>query len=570
MNEYARFSHKLKSIIIAVFVITAMGSLVYRLYFLQVYQHSFFVDKAKKQHLMNLKTPAKRGKIFDRKMRELATTVASMSVYAVPQEIRDAAKTVKVLSGIIEINRNDIIPKLQTNKKFAWIKRKISVEEADKIESMDLDGIYLRPDTKRVYPGGMLLSHVLGFVGIDDEGLEGLELKYDQYLSGKPGWSIAERDGKRREVVPLRHQSVSVQDGMDLVTTIDIAIQTMVESQIDILIEKYEPESASIVVMNPANGDILALANRPTFNPNNPGQYSAEARRNRAITDIFEPGSTFKSIVMAASLNEGMLTLDEKFFCENGQYRIGSHVLHDAHSFGILTLREILEKSSNIGMAKVGAYVGEKKIHSYVRKFGFGNTTHSGLSGEVNGFVNPLKNWSKLSVSSISMGQEIAVTALQLSRAYCAIANGGYLVKPKIIREIIGQDGRVIIKDDVEERERIIKEEVARDLADALMGVVSERGTAPRAAVEGYTVAGKTGTAQKVDPQGGYSQSKFVSSFVGFLPVSDPKAVILVVVNEPKYSHYGGTVAAPYFKTVAANLMRYLEVSPDTLLAKTE
>lgn len=570
MSENVKFSHRVKCIFIAGTMLSVMALLILRLYYLQIEQHIFFKEKANKQHLLNLKKSAKRGKILDRKLRELAVTVPAKTVFADPTKVKDVKRTAKQLARLLGVDRKKLKNKLSSKKRFAYIKRQISDEEAHEIENLGLPGIYLLDDTRRVYPGGKLLSHVLGFVNIDGEGLEGLENVYDKYLKGKPGWSLGERDGFRREVVPHRHQALEPQDGMDLVLSVDMAIQMMVEAQLDRLVDRYEPQSASIVVMEPSNGEILALANYPTFNPNHAGEYSANARRNRIVTDIFEPGSTFKPFIVSAGLDNQKITLGDEFFCENGSYKIGSRTLHDAHEYGTLSVRKILERSSNIGMAKVGASVGAKKIYESLKKFGFGTSTGIGFDGEASGILRPVKRWSKLSVSSISMGQEIAVTALQLIRAYCTFANGGYLVTPKIVRKIVGQDGRIIINDDFQSSKKIITSTVANNIADALTGVVSENGTAPKAALKGYTIAGKTGTAQKASPNGGYSHSKYVSSFIGFLPVHQPKAVILVVVNEPKNAHYGGTVAAPYFREVAARLVHYLEIPPDTMLAKTE
>lgn len=569
MSEHVRVKHKIKCFLIAGIMLSAMLLLSARLYFLQIDQHSFFQEKADKQHLINLKKNAKRGRIVDRKYRDLAITIPCKTVYADPLFIKNSSKTATVLASLLKLNSTVLKEKFKVKKRFVYIKRKISKEESEKVRELNLDGIFLMDDTKRVYPGGTLLSHVLGFVNIDGQGLEGVERVYNKYLSGKPGWSLGERDGFRREVVPLRHQTVPAQDGMDLVLTIDMAIQVMVESQLEQLVDQYDPMSASIIVMEPQNGELLALANYPTFDPNHAGQYKAQSRRNRAITDVFEPGSTFKPFIVAAGLNENKIHLEDVYFCENGSYQIGRHTLHDAHSYGSLTVRRIIERSSNIGMSKIGSDIGAYQIHAYLRKLGFGKVTDVGMDAESSGILHPTKRWSKLSISAISMGQEVAVTALQLIQGYCAFANGGYLVKPKLVKKIMGQDGRIIMKDDLMEPKKVYSEEVAREISDALTGVVSETGTAPKAALNGYAIAGKTGTAQKASPSGGYAKSKYVSSFIGFLPVQNAKAVILVVVNEPKKAHYGGTVAAPYFKEIASRLVHYMEIPPDTILAKT-
>lgn len=541
--------------------------LVVRLFFLQVLWHDFFLDKATRQHRFSMTLQPKRGKILDRKGRDLATSIPVKSFYAVPGEIRDVPKTAKILAKVFDMKEKDILDRITRKKSFIWLKRRLNESEAEKIISLKVKGVYFLEESKRVYPGHQLLSHVLGFTDLDEKGLEGLELRFDKYLRGKPGWRLAEHDAKGKEILtPLKYE-VDPRDGMNLVLTIDAAIQTMAEEELDEIMKRYNPESATMVIMDPQSGDILALANRPAYDLNQAGNIAPDLRRNRAVTDFFEPGSTFKPFVASAALEEGVVKLTDKFYCEQGAFKVARHILHDAHSYGTLSVKEIISKSSNIGMAKVGLRLGAQRLYNYVRRFGFGDATGIELPGEVGGWVHPVPRWSKLTPYMMSMGQELTVTAMQMTRAYCILANGGKVIKPRIVSKIEDAEGRVIYEAKNSVHDQILSEQTVKNITDAMEEVVSTEGTGLNAKVEGYAVAGKTGTAQKINPGGGYSHSKFVSSFIGFLPADRPEAVISVIVNEPKFFHYGGTVAAPSFKQIARSLMRYMEVPPENMYA---
>jgi cell division protein FtsI (penicillin-binding protein 3) len=563
------FSHKFRAFVVAILLVGGFGALVIRLFFLQVVWHDFFLEKASRQQRFSLTLSPKRGKILDRKGRDLAMSVPTKSFYAVPTEIVDPKKAASQIAKICSINESETLKRLSQKRSFVWIKRRVSESEATALLKLKLKGVAFLEEPKRVYPGGHLLSHVLGFTNLDEQGLEGLELSFDKYLKGKPGWKLTERDATGREILTPRRYEVEPRDGMNVVLTIDAAIQTLAESQLDEIMEKFEPESATILVMDPSSGEILALANRPSFDLNQASQFSPEIRRNRAVTDFFEPGSTLKPFIASAALEEKTVRLNDKFYCEEGSFSIsGRHVLHDAHPYGSLSVSEIVSKSSNIGMAKIGFSLGSQRLFQYVKKFGFGEKTGVELPGEISGWVHPLSRWSKLTPYMISMGQEVTVTAMQITRAYCALANGGKLVKPCLVKQIIDTDGRVIFDAKLSSPERnVVSKETADQIIQAMKGVVTD-GTGSNAQVDGYAVAGKTGTAQKAAPGGGYSHSKFVSSFIGFLPADHPQTVISVVVDEPKHFHYGGTVAAPAFRQLAGALMRYLEVPPDRMYAK--
>lgn len=533
-----------------------------RLVYLQAFQSRILEKKAENQHKVDIVLEPRRGEISDSKGRILAMSVPTKTIFAVPAEIKDPAKTVDAISRIIPVTP-DVLEKIRAGKNFVYVKRKIDPEIADRIKALDLDGIYFQEDSKRKYPKGELLAHILGFVGVDDEGLEGLELTLDKHLRGVKGLRLTERDATGREILPLRNKDVLPQDGCNVVLTVDEVIQHIAETELALACEKFHPVSASILVIDPKTGDLLAIANMPSYDPNNAGKVPLDHRRNRALTDFFEPGSTFKMVAAGAVLNEKLVKLSDTIFCENGNFAAGGRVLHDHHPYGNLTLQRVIEVSSNIGMAKLGMKLGETRFYDYIKKFGFGQLTGIPLPGEVSGISRPPSRWSKLSITRIPMGQEIAATPLQMAMAYAAVANKGVLMKPRIIKSITDPNGKVVVEYPVTMVRRVLSEDAVKHLTTALKGVVTEAGTAAKADVKGYSVAGKTGTAQKVDPDGRYSHRNFYSSFVGFVPADDPKLLVMVAMNEPKPLYYGGTVAAPVFAQVAERTLKYLGIAPN-------
>ncbi len=565
-----KFSHKFKAFLVAMFLMGSLAVLLIRLFFLQVIWHDFFLQKASQQQRFSLTLPPKRGKILDRKGFDLAMNIPVKSFYAVPPEIKDIPKVTAQLAKLLSLDQKELIRKFHQKKNFVWIKRKVEEAQAAPVVSLKIKGVYALEESKRMYPGRRLLSHVLGFTNLDGQGLEGLELSFNEYLKGKPGWKFTERDATGREVLTSRRYEIDPRDGFNLILTIDVAIQTLAESELDRIMEKFEPQSASLLVMDPKTGEILALANRPAYDLNEASKVLPASRRNCVVTDFFEPGSTFKPFIASAALQEKVVQLSDHFFCENGSFRVAGHVIHDVHPHGSLSVAEIVAKSSNIGMGKIGYRLGQNKIFQYAKKFKFGEKSGIELPGEVTGWVHPVSKWSKLTPYMVSIGQEITVTTLQLVRAYCTLANGGTIVKPRLVKKVVDSQGRVIFEPTTQEKEQVISPEVAKQIAQAMEGVVSSEGTGANAQVEGYSVAGKTGTAQKASQGGGYSHSKFVSSFVGFLPAREPQAVIAVIVNEPQHFHYGGTVATPTFRDLASSLMRYWEVAPDQRHVTTE
>jgi cell division protein FtsI/penicillin-binding protein 2 len=434
-------------------------------------------------------------------------------------------------------------------------------------------------DQLRVYPNQVLAAQVLGFVGMDEKeingwrytetsGKDGVELSLDSKLAGVPGWLLTETDHRRREVVDLREQDVEPHDGLNVVLTIDSVVQHIVEVALADAMANHSPISASAVAVRPRTGEILAMATLPAFDPNNPGAAQPEARRNRVICDVAEPGSTFKIVVVSGALDDQIVKLTDVFDCEHGAFRYAGHFLHDHESYGLLTVENIVTKSSNIGAAKIGIKVGEKRLYDYLREFGFGARTGIPLPGEVAGIVHPVKNWSKVSIAQIPMGQGVAVTRLQLAMAMCAIANNGWLMRPMLVDRLEDRKGNVVAKFYPERVHPVIGETAARQMVQALKTVVSPEGTAPKAALEHYTVAGKTGTAQKAG-LGGYLPGKYFSSFVGFFPADDPQLCILVMLDEPKQGYYGGQVAAPIFKQIAERAANCLNIRPEAEVETT-
>jgi cell division protein FtsI/penicillin-binding protein 2 len=423
-----------------------------------------------------------------------------------------------------------------------------------------------------VYPNQALAAHVLGYVDMDESGQDGIERSFNSKLAGVRGWRLTETDRPGREVVPLREQDVEPRDGLDVVLTIDSVVQHVVESALAEAMEKHSPVSISGMVVRPRTGEILAMATLPNFDPNNRegsaearrnGEGSAEARRNRVIADVAEPGSTFKIVVVSGALNEGVVRLSDTFDCEHGHFYFAGCHLHDHGSHGVLSVENIITHSSNIGAAKIGIKMGENRLYDYVRNFGFGTRTGLPLPGEVSGIVHPVKKWSKVSIAQIPMGQGIAVTGLQMTMAMSAIANRGALMRPMIVDRLEDSDHKVVAKYVPQRMRQVVTEPTAEQMVKALKTVVSSEGTAAKAALAHFTVAGKTGTAQKSGGPSGYLKDKVFASFIGFFPADNPEVCISVMMDEPKHEHFGGQIAAPVFKQIAESVANYLNIRPE-------
>ena len=553
--------HKLRTFSVFVTLFLILLSLSLRLFYLQVFKSARFKKLAVRQHSLTIKLQPRRGNIYDKNMCRLAVSLRVPSVYAIPRDIEDRREAIEALSDVLNISREALQEKLDEKNGFVWLRRKAPNEVGDRIRELKIKGIGIIEEQKRFYPNSPLAAHIIGFVGLDNYGLEGLELRYNNYLQGEPGWYKLIRDGKRRRV-PSLGEFVPAVSGHNLILTIDKVVQYIAEKEAEEACSKYNAKSATIVVMEPESGEILALANRPTFDPNSFETSEAVMRRNRAVCDIFEPGSIFKVVTAAAIINSGEVALDDEVYCEEGSYRIHNRLLHDHRPHGWLTFKDVIAKSSNIGTVKIAQKVGRDRLYHLIRKFGFGSPTLIDLPGEVRGIVRSPDEWSSVDMSTIPMGQGIAVTPIQMACAISAIANNGVMMRPKIVKVIVDQQGVAIKTSRPIKRQMVLSEEACARLKEILSRVV-EDGTGWRARVPGYEVAGKTGTAQKPAPNGGYSHTDFIASFIGFAPVENPRVAIVVVVDEPHPAYFGGTVAAPVFRNVLIQTLRYLNAEPE-------
>lgn len=552
--------------VIAAAVLIGLGFfiIVGRLFHLQVLRAEEFAQLADRQHQKTLAVEAGRGAIYDRSGKILAINMEVPSVFGAPKYVSDPRATAARLNRVLKTDVRQLESKLKSERDFVWLARRLEPERAEGLQGLSLDGIGVIPEGRRFYPKSTMLSHVLGFANIDNQGQEGLERRYDAQLRGERGRLVVERDGFGGSVFPKELNYVAPLPGKDLVLTIDEVIQYVAEQELDEVVTRTRAASGVVIVVDPKTGAILALAVRPTFDPNAP-KGDANLWRNRAISDSYEPGSTFKLVAAAAALEEKLVTPDELIYGEDGSFVVENTVVHDSHKNGWMTFAQVIQKSSNIGTIKVAQRLGPDKLARYVGAFGFGQKTDVDLSGEQRGLTKEPQTWGRRTLASIAMGQEIGVTPMQLVMAVSAIANGGLLMRPYVVSDVRTPAGEAIARFEPVVRRRSISAETAGVMTGILRGAVLPGGTGTLAAVPGYDVAGKTGTAQKADLlTGGYSATRTVSSFVGFLPADDPKLCILVMVDEPQTVHWGGTVAAPVFQRIAAQAVRHLGILPKT------
>ena len=549
-------------------IFSVVFALFCRICFLQIFSFRFLQKKAEKEHLALVKFPAFRGAILDRKGRLLAVSLPAESLYVSPKFIQEPEKTADILSKYLGEEKSGLLKKMGRNENFVWIKRQLNREDYEKIEELHLPGVGFCEEFKRVYPKGILASHILGFADIDGKGLSGAERENDALLKGESGWYLLIKDAKRRVIPSLERKSKEGSQGLDLILAIDEKIQEITEEELEKVYQEFHASAATAIVMDPFTGEILGLANRPTFDPNSPGSFSPSFLRNRAITDLFEPGSVFKTVTAAAALEEGIIKPIDRIFCENGKWLYRNHFLHDHEPYKNLSFQEVIAESSNIGTAKVALKLGEEDLYRYACSFGFGEKTGIDLPGEIKGILRPLNKWSKYSIIALPIGQEIGATPIQNICALAVIANGGKYVKPYLLKEVRNSEGMVVRQTRTESKQ-IISVKTALTLTSILKDVVKKEGTAFSANVYGYSVAGKTGTAQKI-VAGRYSHSKFVASFIGYGPADNPKIIVLVMLDEPKSLYYGGLVAAPAFKEITRRVLAYLEVPSENLVATNE
>lgn len=561
MKTEAKNTIRLRPKIVRGIFILALAVMAGRAIELQIIKRTFLLEKAANQYERNEVVRIKRGAILDATQQVMAITIDTTSVAAFPKQIENPMETARALAAVLDMRQKDIHEKLTSTKNFVWIKRQLTPKEARNIKDLSIQGIAYIPENSRVYPNKNLAAQVLGFSGIDGRGLEGLEFIYDEYLKGQEIKTKVLKDAKGRGFEVPSHLSDENQ-GKQLVLTIDRNIQYITEAALEEAVTEYNGASGMAVVMAPKSGAVLAMAHYPYFNPNAFHAFSREAWRNRAITDPFEPGSTLKIFSAAAAIDSQRVTANTIFFCENGNYKLGRNIIHDTKPYGWLSLEKIIKYSSNIGSVKVMQAIGPEVLYDYLSKFGFGRKTGIDSPGETTGSLSHHKNWSLVDAGAISFGQGISVSAIQLVAAAAAIANDGLYMKPYIVQNITDADGHIVKTFEPEPVQRVVSAQTARIVRDMLKGVVSEGGTGQQAALSGYAIGGKTGTAQKVGTEGGYAKDLFVSSFIGFAPADEPEAVILVVIDEPKTRHYGGVVAAPAFRKIANGTLQYRKVMP--------
>ena len=526
----------------------------------QVFLGGWLSKKAANIHEVSYKKSGKRGTIYDKYLNEFAISTVVSSISADPQKIIDPKATAKKLAKVLMIDEIKLADKLSSGKKFVWIKRKVAPKVVAAIKKYDISGIEFIPEYKRFYPSKMLAAQAIGFTGIDDQGLEGIEYYYNSILNGTTSELTVLRDALGRNF-DSNKKGVSGYTGKNLVLTIDTIVQHFAEKAIQEAVTKYSAKSGIAIVMHPDTGAILALAHFPFFNPNTLGNFGQEQWRNRAITDSYEPGSTMKIFSAASALESGASSINSIFNCENGSYRIGKQVIHDTHKYNWLSLQEIIKYSSNIGTVKFSTITGPKFLYETLSNFGFNTKTGIDCPGETRGRLSPYKKWAKIDAATISFGQGILVSPIQLISATSAIANGGILMRPYIAKAITNQHGDLVKKIGPTIIRRAISSHTAETITNIMQTVVEEGGTGTNGALETYSACGKTGTAQKIDEDGRYSNDKYVSSFVGFAPVENPKIAVLVVIDEPTNEHYGGIVAAPVFRNISQQTLDYLNTT---------
>lgn len=535
-------------------------NVVGRAFYLQILQHEILEKKADKQHQHRIDLTPARGSILDCNGTTLAESIHMDSCYAEPRRIKDVDGTAAVLAPILGIPKGELVTRLSVNKSFIWIDRWLAPEIATRVKNMKLTGIGFAPESKRFYPNMEVAAHVVGFTGRDPNGLEGIELKYDSTILGNTGYMITERDALGRNIAIMNTVIKDSSPGKSLVLTLDKTIQFIAEKELAKAVTDSNAKSGMALVMESDTGKVLAMANYPTFNPNAYSRYSLAQLRNHVVTDSFEPGSTFKVFTIAAALDAAIINPTDVYNCENGVYQISGRTIHDDHPHSRLTVSEIIKYSSNIGSSKIGFKMGGEKLTSYLRNFGFGVRTGIDLPGEASGSLK--RHLSGIDLATSTFGQGISLSVIQLTTALSAIANGGNLMKPYLVEQILDDNGNVVQKFEPQVVRRVISPETARKVTIMMESVTGEGGTGTKAALEGYRVAGKTGTAQKVDSVTRSYSSKRIGSFVGFVPADKPKLTIAVIIDEPQGIKYGGVVAAPAFRGIAQNSLAYLKIQP--------
>lgn len=566
-------THKRAGVVcIAIAVVFSVYSA--RLIHLQVGKHEEYARQAADTTARKKVVPAERGLITDARGEVLATNVPVYSVVVDGSLMNEREQLADVLSRNLDLPREEVFERIVPTRLYTVIRRRVPAETIEKLKgelaSAGLRGVSYEYEPIRNYPNDTMLAHVLGFMNHEAKGIQGIEMMMDPYLRGENGFVYTERDRRGREIVAYRGMERPARNGMTVQLTVDLGLQEIVERELERASEMLNPNMITAVFVRPSTGEILAMATRPSFNPNEHHKAPVETTKNRAIIEMLEPGSTFKIVVIAAALNEGAVKPETQFHCENGNFVYAGKNLRDVHPYGALSVHDVLVKSSNIGCAKIAMHLGADTFYEYIRRFGFGERTGLGLPGEIPGLVRPRHSWTGLSITRVPMGHEIAVTPLQIAMSMAAIANGGNMMLPQIVQSVRDESGQEVVSFRPQVVRRVVSESTAAQVAAALKDVVSERGTARLAGFSGYSVAGKTGTAQRVDPKGGYTPGKYVVSFAGYFPADNPEVAGIVLVDDartPGTSNYGGTVAAPIFSRIGEAMARYLDLEPESTQA---
>jgi cell division protein FtsI (penicillin-binding protein 3) len=562
MMDRTRVYFKVRAYMVFVFFILCLGFIAVCAYRMQALEREKYLAVAQQQYYgKRISLAPHRGTIYDAKGRELAVSMRVNSLGAHPTKIKDKRYVAARLAPILHRDARDVYGLLSSPKSFVWLQRKIKPLQQGKIKALNLQGVGFFPESKRFYPNFELGAHVIGFAGMDSQGLEGLELLYDRYLKTADKYVVLEKDALGRWIyIPEGEKGIKSPHNLHL--TLDLRVQYIAERELRKGVAERKARGGMVVIMEPSTGKILAMAVQPSFNPNLFEEYKPGRWRNRIITDQFEPGSLLKVFLLAAVLQEEISKENDIVFCENGAYRIKGHTIHDMAPHGWLTIKDVIRVSSNIGSYKVGKELGAKRFYRHLDAFGFTEKTGVDLLGENTGEIHPPDSWSNIDLAIISFGQGVSVTALQLITALSSIANGGSLMKPYLVERITDGRGKDVVEFAPEVREKVLSAEMCRRITAVLKGVV-RTGTGTRARVPGYEVAGKTATAQKIDrATGRYSEEKVIASFMGYLPADKPRLAILVVVDEPKRTPYGGAAATPIFQRIAEELMQYMGVPP--------
>ncbi len=554
---------KMRSGIVCLSLLIGFALIGCRLFYLQVLQSDAGAHEVQRQHQKMVVVQPDRGVIVDRQGHPLALNVDLASVFVNPSALTNHRKTAQTLSGVLEMPVTELRKLFQSDQPYVWIKRHISEPMAKQLEAKALPGIVVTREPHRFYPKGELVSHVLGFAGVDTQGLEGIEFQYETYLRGVKNLVKYQRDALGRTIAPVHAQgSLRSPTGYHITLSIDEVIQFIAEDELAKAMQQSRAKSGSILIMDPMTGAILAWALYPTFDPNHFRKFSAEDWRNRAVTDPYEPGSTLKVVIAAAALEEQVMEPDTLIYGGEGQMPIAGTIVHDPTKASWMTFAEVIAQSSNVGAIKVAVELGRSRVFNYLRAFGFGEKTGIDLPGESSGILRDLNEWSGRSLSSLAMGQEIAVTPIQMVTAMSVVANGGWLMTPHVVSSVLDGRGQSVLTKDPLPKRRPISGQTANRLSHILEAAV-EIGTGKRARLVGYRAAGKTGTSQKIDPKtGAYSSTSVIASFVGFAPVEQPALAMLVVIDEPEVGKWGGVIAAPVFEKVANRVLPHLGILP--------